>query len=80
MEIEKQIREILKDDAELIKPVEKIELDESLLSLGIDSISIIKVILSIEEKFSFTFSDEDLTVDNFINIERIIGYVRDKIQ
>lgn len=79
MNIENEIRKILNENVELGISVEDIKVNESLLALGVDSISMIKIILNIEELYGFTFEDEDLVAENFMSIERLVNYVRKKI-
>lgn len=79
MDIEKEIRNILKGNVELEIPVDEIAVDASLLELGVDSISMIKIILNIENVFDLIFEDDDLVVENFMNIERLVNYVRKRI-
>ncbi|HEX3029375.1 MAG TPA: acyl carrier protein [Clostridia bacterium] len=53
---------------------ELLELDESadLREIGLDSISSIDVIVSMESEFNIAVDDEDLLIDNFNTIEKLI--------
>lgn len=79
MDIELAIREILCDNVELLKPINLIEKKEPLIELGLDSISLIRVILNIEEKFNIIFDDDDLLAENFMDIESFTNYVKTKL-
>jgi len=53
--------------------------DESLVSAGIlDSVSILKLLVFIEERFQVKIADEELTPANFDTITRIAAFINDK--
>jgi len=54
-------------------------LDLKLSTVGLDSISFIKVIAALEEEFDFDFDDEMLLMTNFLTIGAILNYVSAKI-
>ena len=56
-----------------------IRLDTDLLSAGIDSITFITTIVSLEEKFGFEFDDEMLLITAFPTIKSMVDYVASKI-
>jgi acyl carrier protein len=43
-----------------------------------DSITLIALIGAIEEQFNFEFDDEDLNMEKFKSIKKIIKYVEEK--
>jgi acyl carrier protein len=50
--------------------------DDSLLESGIiDSLGVLDLVTFIEEEFKITVADDDLTPENFQNIERIMAFV-----
>lgn len=53
----------------------KIKVNENLMDLGLDSISMVQIVLGIEEICKITIPDEDLIFDNFCTIERIVQYI-----
>jgi len=78
MSIENKIREILSESIQLSKPIEDIGLEEDLTELGMDSITVIKVIIDIESEYGFEVPDEDLAISNFVNLNNIISYIENR--
>lgn len=77
--VEMKIREIVSKNIELSLPIEKISNIDDLTTLGMDSISVIKVIVAIESEYGFEFADEDLNIDNFRTINNLVSYVEARI-
>jgi len=50
-----------------------------MLSVGIDSITFITIIVSLEEKFGFEFDNEMLLITAFPTIKSMVDYVELKI-
>ncbi len=44
----------------------------------LDSLGMMKLILYIENEFDIKVPPEDMTIENFINIETICGYIKNK--
>lgn len=78
-EIEKSLRKIIKKVVELSKSVEEIGNDDDLTELGMNSITAIELVVEVEEKYNFEFNDEDLLVDNFKTINRLVSYIEKRI-
>lgn len=78
--IECKLKEIFKDNINLQVPVEQINLEDTLVTLGIDSISFIKIIVSVETEFGIEFNDEDLDFNKFPDISSFVSYVRSKVR
>jgi len=76
--IETKVREIIKENAELIVPIEEIGLDDDITNIGINSISFIKVVVAAETEFEFEFEDDDLDFSGFKDIRSIIAYIENK--
>lgn len=57
-----------------------IMLDTSFANAGIDSISFIKTIVDLEEKFNIEFDDDMLYIGQFPTIRSMVEYVESKIQ
>lgn len=71
LKIKKIIHEVLKE-----KNISKeVNNDTNLQELGINSLDLIKVIVSIEEEYSIEFDDSDLLTDRFVDIQSIVAYV-----
>ena len=51
--------------------------DEDLLSAGIiDSLSILKLVAFVEERFNISVPDEDVVFDNFSSIDALAEYLQ----
>ncbi|NJM24921.1 MAG: acyl carrier protein [Bacteroidia bacterium] len=55
----------------LVDPSRKVEMDTSFESLGIDSLSIIELVLFIERKYKISFPEEDLVKQNFSSVRTL---------
>ncbi len=50
--------------------------DTDLIETGIlDSMGIIELVSYLEKEFSLSFPDDDITVDNFGSIDKIVSYL-----
>ena len=54
---------------------EPISLKSSLFDMGINSISLIKIIVMIEQEFGIIFRDEDLVNENFETVNDLLDYI-----
>lgn len=62
-----------------IELIEEIDVHEDLLGSGIvDSMGMMKLIDFIEKESNISIPQEDMTVENFMTIERIIAYLSGK--
>ena len=66
----------------LLELLNKEDLDEKqeLLSVGLDSLNVIKLIVMLEETFSIRFEDEDLQLKYFYSIDTLSNFVTSKIR
>ena len=66
----------------LLELLNKEDLDEKqeLLSVGLDSLNMIKLIVMLEETFSIRFEDEDLQLKYFHSIDTLSNFVTSKLQ
>lgn len=66
----------------LLELLNKEDLDEKqeLLSVGLDSLNVIKLIVMLEETFSIRFEDEDLQLKYFYSIDTLSNFVTSKLQ
>lgn len=66
----------------LLELLNKEDLDEKqeLLSVGLDSLNVIKLIVMLEETFSIRFEDEDLQLKFFHSIDTLSNFVTSKLQ
>ncbi|MBK3623425.1 acyl carrier protein [Streptomyces sp. MBT49] len=76
-----QERELLDDVSILLKSVDgtfdpqRIAPDTHLLSLTLGSLQLLEFLNRLEERFSISIPDEDLVVDRFSTLEKIVAYV-----
>lgn len=67
--------ELLRGDGQLLP-----EPNASLISTGIlDSYAVLKLLLFIEEQFSLTITDEEVTPSNFETLHQITGFIESKL-
>ncbi|MBS5934200.1 MAG: hypothetical protein KIC94_15180 [Clostridiales bacterium] len=74
--IKEKIRDILDHMDILSIPINDLENDDYLLNYGLRSINIVLFIKSLEQKFGFEFSDDDMILNNFKSINEIERLVK----
>lgn len=67
---------IIKDNLALN---EKVKDDTYLNNISLDSLSFITALVTIEEVFSITFTDEELNINNFKTVDDITCLVKKKV-
>jgi len=77
--IEAQLKEILKHELELTDQIDQLQLEDSLATIGLSSVSFIKLIVAIEAQFNFEFADEDLNYKVFQTLQDIVNYIERSI-
>ncbi|MHB8061202.1 MAG: phosphopantetheine-binding protein [Ruminiclostridium sp.] len=70
-EIEVNLRTILQNEVKLKEKIENISSESNLSDLGLNSVSIIKVIIAIEKHYNFDFEIEDLRQENMSSISNL---------
>ncbi|MBU5265935.1 acyl carrier protein [Virgibacillus proomii] len=60
--------------------VASIKGEDEINSLGINSVSFIKVLVAIESAFDFEFNDEDLISERFVTINDLVQYIEENIE
>ncbi|QUI23838.1 diaminopimelate decarboxylase [Vallitalea pronyensis] len=78
--IELKVKNILGSVIQFQTDIEKINVEDDLFSLGMDSMNILKVIIEIESEFDFIFNDDELTADNFRQIKCIAENIERRIE
>lgn len=74
--IEKEVFEIFRmENPNIEEKIETVKLSD----LGINSISFIKIIVALEEKFNFEFDDEDLDYEKFEYFSDLCAYINNRI-
>lgn len=56
-----------------------VSVSDKIESLGINSISFIKIVVQIESEFGFEFEDDDLNYNVFQTLKDLTVYIKDKI-
>lgn len=59
---------------------DKIQLEDKLISLGIDSINMVELIIALEDAFSLEFDDSILNPDKFHDVSSLIELVKNNIK
>ncbi len=78
--IEKKVREIIKNYVETNIDILTMPIDENLFNVGMDSVSVIRIIVELEDEFDFEVEDDELAIINLTTIEKIIEYIESKCQ
>jgi acyl carrier protein len=80
--IKEKIRHILSNDLDANVKTDHIQDDVSLYEdgLGLDSISIVNLILLLEQKFEISFEEDDLNYELFTSINKLSEVIASKVQ
>ncbi|MCP1311562.1 acyl carrier protein [Paenibacillus tyrfis] len=76
-EIKSLIEGIL--DGVLEQNNQQYDLDQELGQLGLDSMKSVALVIDLEEQFDIIFEDEELLVENFSSLQKIIEIVECKL-
>ena len=76
--IQKKALSIIKSNLEA-KITDEISLDTDFTSIGVDSITFIKVVVALEVEFDFEFDDEMLLITKFPTIKTMVEYIESKV-
>lgn len=74
--VEFRVEQILKDKFELTVPTDIMNTNVTLKELGINSITFIQIIVSMEIEFDFDFNDDDLDMQKFQEINSLVKYIK----
>lgn len=76
-EIIERLKDIIANELDVNTKLENIRDDVSLLEdgIGLDSVAVMEFISIIEEKFSFQFSDDELSMEPFQNLMVLSEFV-----
>jgi acyl carrier protein len=75
-----QLKQIIADDLDVNLKQEEIDEDVSLFEegLGLDSVVIMEFISLIEARFGFQFSDDELNMEPFQNLQTLADFISTK--
>ena len=68
------LKKIVGEDS--VYNLDNIDNDTSLLSIGVNSLNVIKIIILLEEAFNISFEDEDIAMKNWKDINSIICIIK----
>ncbi|SMG57683.1 acyl carrier protein [Paenibacillus aquistagni] len=74
-ELRQRVIDLLKDNVDDPSLLDECGLDDDLSSLGINSLTFIKLVIATEMEFGVSWSDEDLDFRNFSTINQIMNYI-----
>ncbi|BDE09051.1 acyl carrier protein, acpP [Lactococcus cremoris] len=77
MEVLKPIKEIIAKVSPL--SASEIKDDDKLSSIGVDSLSIVEIIVGLEEKFNIEFDDSELNSEQLSSIPEILKLVNESL-
>ena len=77
-----QLKDIIANKLDVNLAYDEIDENISLFEdgLGLDSIAIVNLIVSIEENFSLSIEDDELSADLFKSLETLAEFVRSKLK
>jgi acyl carrier protein len=79
-DIEKRIRLIIGNYADISVPIDKIGPDDNLIDIGLNSLSYIKLIVLLEKEFDIEFNEYELNIDNYKSINAVVKTVEGYLQ
>lgn len=74
------LKEKLSELDGITAPIEDIKTDDLLVTLGIDSITFIRLVVMLEEVLNIVFDDEVLSIDRLGTLEDIAEYLQIKLR
>ncbi len=78
--IEDRLKRMIVDRLFLKLAPEDIEEDKSLIeTYGVDSVSLLELVVGIEEEFGVVIGDKEFKVDNFKTVAALAAFVRSKL-
>ena len=79
-EIEEKFLEIIEEELPELE-ADKVDLEASFIDeYGVDSVSLIKVIVDAEQKFNVKFDDKELALNKYNNFEDVVEVIEEKLQ
>jgi len=79
--IEDRLKQMIVDRLFLKLAPEEIQEDKSLIeTYGVDSVSLLELVVGIEEEFGVVIGDREFKVANFETVATLAGFVRSKLE
>lgn len=79
IQLTKKILEIMEEKTGMKELSENINFELELKDAGINSISFINIVVSIEIEFGFEFGDSDLDYKKYSTLKSLVTYVESKL-
>ncbi len=80
MDIVGRVKAIFYEQIKDIVENPKVELDDKLETVGINSISFVKFAIVLEEEFAIEFDPEEINLNRFQTLRDVINYLNEEIQ
>ncbi|MGQ9661282.1 MAG: acyl carrier protein [Kiritimatiellia bacterium] len=78
--LEEQLKQMIVERLFLKVKPEEIEDSKSLIAhYGVDSVSLLELVVGLEEQFGVSVADEEFSVANFETVQALANFVRQKI-
>lgn len=80
MELNEEVRNVLRDVLSLGKRADKLDADAPLLGAlpELDSMAVVNVIAALEDRFGFTVNDDEISGATFANFQSLVTFVAAK--
>lgn len=80
-EIIARLKQIIVEELDVNLKLEEIDETVSLFEdgIGLDSVAIMDFVTLIEERFGFQFSDSELNIDSFRNLQILANFISTKV-
>ena len=75
MNYEKEIRNIISNTIKTTEPIDDFDADQCLQNIGLDSVTFIRIVVEIENRFEFEFPDEKLAITEVETIRKLCSVV-----
>ncbi|MEK4444284.1 MULTISPECIES: acyl carrier protein [unclassified Niallia] len=78
-DIETRIKEVIIEYIDEINDISEISNEADLFTLGINSVTGLRIFVAIENEFGFEFDDNSLNPETFSNVNQLSTYVKQKV-
>jgi acyl carrier protein len=69
----------LKANVKFEKSIDQIGLEDDLVAIGLNSIKFLKVIVALEETFDIEMDEEQLNIENFRTLNRLLATIENSL-
>ncbi len=73
---ESRVRKVLQENGSLHISISKISSDDQLKDFGINSIRYMSIIIDLQREFGIEYKLEDISIDNFSSINKIVDTLK----